>query len=63
MEPFLHKENPIVLVDACVHGAEHSEAKCDPRLLASEPGETAAAVEISLPPAGQSFAFQWAYGL
>lgn len=41
----------------------HSEAKCDSRLSSSEPGETAAAVEISLSPDGQSAAYQLAYGL
>lgn len=44
-------------------GAKQLEAKCDSRLLSSEPAETTAAAELSLSPDGQSVAYQLAYGL
>lgn len=62
--PFLHTQNNLILsVHVSVRGAKRLEAKCDSRLSSSEPSETAAAVDFSLSPGGQSVAYRPAYGL
>lgn len=54
MEPFVHKRTWLFQYVSAFAGAKHSEAKCDSHLSSPEPGETAAAVEVSLLPDGQS---------
>lgn len=62
-QPSAHKRTRFFPYMSASAGAELLEAKCDSHPSSSEPGETAAAVEFSLSPDGQSVAYQPAYGL